>query len=150
GIYLVLAPWNPPSLQPVQPDGTVALPDGLSCAGPLRIMLQVDDPWTTSGWPTWPESNSFTCAAPGAPSSGDAEQDHLSRFVAGDGEPPAHLNHPERAWQLVHLAYDLVHSGARPDLTERCGEALRNQPGAALLALLETGFDHQACITALI
>jgi hypothetical protein len=150
GIYLVLAPWRRPSLQPVPADGIVALPDELRNAGPLQVMLRVEDPWTTSGWPTWPGSGSFTCDAPGVPSSGDAEQDLLSRFAAGHGELSAHLSHPERVWQLVHLANDLVRSGARADLTERCGEALRSQPGAALLSLLETGFNHKACITALI
>src|SRR5260370_30790280 len=149
GIHLVVAPWRPPSLQPGQPDGIVTLPDELSSAGPLRIMLRVDDPWTTSGWPTWPESDSFTCAAPGVPSSGDAEQDLLSRFVAGDGEPPAHLDHLEPAWQLVHLADDLVHSGARPALTERCGDASCSVAGAAPPALLQTGFGHQPGMTAL-
>lgn len=150
GIYLVLAPWRPPFLEPVQADGIVTLPDALSNAGPLRVMLRVDDPWTTSSWPAWPGSDSFTCAAPGVPSSGDTEEDLLSRFVAGHGELPSHLDHPERLWHLVHLADDLVRSGARSDLTERCGEALRSQPGPALLALLRTGFSPKACIQALI
>src|SRR6185312_3916051 len=60
------------------------------------------------------------------------------------------LSHPERLWELVHLANNLIHSRARADLPERCGEALRNQPQAALLSLLETAFDHQASVTALI
>jgi hypothetical protein len=150
GIYLVFAPWRPPVVLTVAADGIVRLPDELHDAGPVRILLQVEDPWTASGWPPWPQADSFSCYSQGIPASEDPEQDQLSRFISGEGVLPEHLDHPERLWQLVHLADDLIRSGARADLTQRCGEALRGQPCAALLSLLETGFDHQATIPALI
>lgn len=150
GIFLVFAPWRGPVIVPVSEAGAVGFPDRLRQAGPVRVLLRVEDPWTSSGWPAWPGSDSYLCEAPGSPAGTDAEEDLLSRFVAGEADLPEWLGYPERLWHLVHLAGDLLRSGARADLAERCGEALRRQPRAALLSLLQTGLDHRACVPALI
>lgn len=151
GIYLVFAPWRGAAVLPVSTDGVVVLPNELRAAGPMRVLLRVEDPWTMSaGWPAWPGTGSFTCTASGVPASADREEDLLSRFVAGHGELRHHLDHPERLWHLVNLAADLIRAGARTDLTERCGEALRRQPRAALLSLMEIELDHRSNVTALI
>jgi hypothetical protein len=63
---------------------------------------------------------------------------------------PAPVRRPDRLWLLVLLANDLIRSGARADLAERCGDALRRQPRSALLALLDAGLDHRASVKALI
>jgi hypothetical protein len=150
GIYLVYAPWRHPVVQTVSADGSAVLPPELHDAGPVRILLQVEDPWATSNWPSWPGADSFTCDAPGVPTGDDPEHDQLSRFIAGTGALPERLHHPDRLWQLLQLADELIRSGARADLLERCAEALRRQPRAVLLALLETGFDHHTCVSVLI
>ena len=150
GIYLVFAPWRDPVLQPVSADGVVTMPGELSNEGPARVLLRVEDPWTTASWPVWPGPDSLVCHGLGVPASTDAEERLLSLFVAGQCELPEHLQHPGRLWRLVDLADSLIRSGARPDLSDRCGEALRAQPRAALMSLLEADLDHQACITALI
>ena len=150
GVYLVFAPWRRAAVLPVGADGVAVLPDELRAAGPMRVLLSVEDPWTMSGWPSWPGPDSFTCTTSGVPASADREEDLLARFVAGHSELPQHLDHPERLWHLVNLAADLIRAGARADLTERCGETLRRQPRAALLSLLKTDLDHRAGVTALI
>ena len=48
GVYLAYAPWRPPVELPVSADGTAALPPELRDAGPLRVLLRIDDPWTVS------------------------------------------------------------------------------------------------------
>lgn len=150
GVYRVFAPWRGPVIQPVSTDGVVGFPDELRNAGPVRILLRVEDLWATSNWPPWPGADSFHCDNAGVPASDDPEQDELSRFVAGIGGTPERLHHLERLWQLLQLANELIPSGARADLSERCAEALRRQPRAAVLALLETGFDDHTCVPALI
>lgn len=150
GIYLVYAPWRHPVHLPVSADGVAVLPDELRSTGPLRVVLRVEDPWTTTSWPLWPGSDSYSCEALGIPAGNDPEEDALSGFLAGARDMPEPLRRLDRLWQLIHVADDLIRSGARRDLAERCGNALRSQPKAALLALLETGLDHRACVTALI
>jgi hypothetical protein len=149
-VHLVYAPWRNPVVLPVPADGVVVLPQGVHQAGPIRVVLRVEDPWTTTGWPTWPGPDSLFCKASGIPAGIDPEEDVISCFLARSGELPEPLRRPERVWCLVNLAEDLMRSGIRADLRERCGEALRKQPRAALLALLESGLDHRACVSALI
>jgi hypothetical protein len=150
GIYLAFAPWRAPVIHHVGSAGVVELPEDLRGAGPLRILLRVDDPWTTSAWPTWPTSGAFTCDAAGVPAGEDPDQARLSSFIAGHEDLPERLGRTERLWQLVHLADDLIRCGARADLKTRCSEALRRDPDAALLALLGAGLDHQDCVVGLI
>lgn len=150
GVYMAYAPWRRPVILPVPPDGIVVLPERLRDAGPLRVVVRIEDPWTTSNWPSWPGRDSYGCSSPGIPAGAEPEENGISCFLAGSGELPEPLRHPDRLWRLVHLAEDLIRSGARADIGERCGEALRRQPQAALLSLPEAGFDHGACVIALI
>ena len=48
-LYLARAPWRPPVVLPVPGDGVVPLPPEVRNAGPLRVLLRVDDPWVVSG-----------------------------------------------------------------------------------------------------
>jgi len=150
GVYLVYAPWRNPVVLPVPAEGVVVLPDGLHHVGPIRVVLRVEDPWTTIGWPTWPGHDSYGCESSGIPAGVDPEEEGISSFLAGSGDLPESLGHPEQLWQLVCLAKDLMQSGVRADLRESCGKALRRHPRAALLALLEAGLDHRTCVSALI
>ena len=125
GVYLAYAPWRPPVELTVSADGTAALPPELRDAGPLRVLLRVDDPWTVSSWPAWPGSGAYSCAAPGVPASEDKEEEDLSRFVAGEDELPELANHLGWLWQLADLAAQLVPAGARADLAACCGDELR-------------------------
>jgi superfamily I DNA/RNA helicase len=150
GLYLARAPWLGPVILPVPEDGVVRLPDSVRDAGPLRILLRVDDPWTVTDWPDWPSRNSYTCDAPGILFSADPEEDALSRFLAGKGDLPAVPRRVDRLWKLIHLADDLVAAGAPANLRERCAAVLRDQPGPAITGLLDTGLDSRACVLGLI
>ena len=84
-LYLARAPWRAPVIVPVLDDGVVELPPEVCDAGPLRVLLRAEDPWTATNWPDWPGRDSFACAAPGIRASADLEEDALSRFLAGTG-----------------------------------------------------------------
>lgn len=150
GIYLVYAPWRSPVELSLTSDGSITLPPELQDAGPLRVLLRIDDPWTMASWPKWPGSDAHECAASGIPSSLDLDEENLSRFVAGMGEIPQQTKDLGRLWRLVDLAAHLVRVGARADLAARCAAELRRQPRAALLALADAGLGHAEVIWALI
>jgi superfamily I DNA/RNA helicase len=150
GLYLCRAPWRAPVVLPVPRDGVLQLPPGVRGAGPLRVLLRIEDSWTVTDWPDWPTRNSYACDASGIPVSTDAEEDALSRFVAGEQDLPAHPRRVDRLWRLIHLADDLIAAGAPADLRERCAAALRDQPWRAVTGLLDTGLESAACVASLI
>ncbi|MGH3275995.1 MAG: UvrD-helicase domain-containing protein [Streptosporangiaceae bacterium] len=149
-LYLARAPWRAPVVLPVPGNGVVPLPPDAYEAGPLRVLLRVEDPWTVTDWPGWPGRNSYPCDAPGTPASTDPEEDAFSRFLAGQGDLPALPHRLERLWRLIHLADDLIATGAPPNLRERCSTVLRHQPERALMGLLDSGLDSAGCVAGLI
>ncbi|WP_370327694.1 hypothetical protein [Euzebya sp.] len=54
GIYQHLNPTAPPSTLVVPTGGTVLLPAELIHAGPLRVLLRLEDPWVPKPWPPFP------------------------------------------------------------------------------------------------
>ena len=149
-LYLDRAPWRPPVVIPVPADGVVKLPPEVRDAGPLRVLLRAEDPMSPVNWPDWPGRDAFVCAAPGLPASSDMEQDALSRFLAGERDLPVRPRRVEHLWRFLHLAGDLIATGAPADLRERCSAALVTQPSLALTGLLDSGLDSAACVTGLI
>ncbi len=150
GVYLPYAPWRPPAELAVAADGTAELPAELHHAGPLRVLLRIDDPWTASCWPAWPLSGAYACQGAGGPASADPEEESLSRFVAGDAGLPPLVNHLGWLWRLVDLAADLAEAGARKDLAAQVTGELLRQPRAALLALAGAGLRQANVVHALI
>jgi len=149
-VYLTRAPWRPPVVLPVPREGTAELPVAVREAGPLRVLLRVDDPWIVSEWPAWPGRSSYACDAPGVPVGADPDEDALIRFLAGEDDLPVSPGRVDRLWRLVQLATDLIGAGAPANLRERCAAVLRERPGPAVAALLETGSDTAACAVGLI
>jgi hypothetical protein len=150
GVYLAFAPWRQPAELLIAADGTASLPAELQDAGPLRVLLRIDDPWTVSSWPVWPGSKAYACKALGVPRSADPEEQSLSAFVAGEAELPEVKHHLGWLWRLVDQAPALVDAGARTDLAERCTGELRRQPRAALLALADEELSQADVTHALI
>ena len=150
GVYLPYAPWRPPAELAVAADGTATLPAELHHAGPLRVLLRIDGPWTASGWPAWPLSGAYACQGAGVPASADREEESLSRFVAGDAGLPPLVNHLGWLWHLVDLAADLIEAGARKDLAAQVTGELLRRPRAALLALADAGLRQADVVHALI
>jgi hypothetical protein len=149
-LYLARAPWRAPVIVPVPDDGVVKLPPDVYEAGPLRVLLRVEDPWTVTNWPDWPGRDSFACDAPGVPVGADLEEDALSRFLAGTRDLPMRPYRVERLWRLIYLAADLIAAGAPADLRERCSAVLRDQPRLAMGGLLDAGLDAASSVAGLI
>ena len=109
-----------PSRAAVSADGTAALPPELRDAGPLRVLLRVDDPWTVSSWPAVAWIRRRTAVqAPGVPASADPEEAGLSRFVAGEAELPELTASSRLALAARRLGRcSLYRPGARADLAD--------------------------------
>ncbi|MDB4872420.1 MAG: hypothetical protein JWL97_3424, partial [Gemmatimonadales bacterium] len=96
GIYLVTAPWREPWVLPVE-DGLIGLPPELLDSGPMRVLLQIEDPWTFTEWPRWPVgAGGFLCDRPGFYQAGDVEETALASFLIGDAPFPTDVAHPAR------------------------------------------------------
>jgi hypothetical protein len=150
GVYLAYAPWRPPAELPVEQDGTITLPADLRDAGPLCVLLAIDDPWEPTNWPSWPGAAGYQCHAWGIPASDDEDEEQLSSFVAGAGDVPKETTHLDRLWWLVRKSGYLVGAGARPDLAKRCAVAMRERPREALMALADAGLSHDDAVHAMI
>jgi hypothetical protein len=150
GLYLTRAPWRPPVLLPVPREGEVQLPTGLSESGPILVFLRVEDPWTVTSWPAWPGRDAYLCDAPGFLIGTDDEETALARYLAGDGDLPVSPQHLARLWRLVHLADDLLRTGAPINIRAQCAALLRAQPSRAVAALLEAELDAGTAVACLI
>ncbi|MEU8799779.1 hypothetical protein [Spirillospora sp. NPDC048819] len=134
GVYPVTAPWRRPVLLPVT-GNRIELPEELRDAGPVRVLLQVEDPWAFTDWPRWPSGQVFTCDRPGVYEAGDEEETALGTFLMGDAAPPTRVERMERLWTIVDLDDDLQGSGAAPYIAGPCERRLLAAPRAALGAL---------------
>lgn len=151
GVYLHYAPWRGPQILPVGNDGAVPLPAELQGAGPLAVLLRVEDPWAPDDWPNWPGDGAFVCQVPGIPrGDDDPEELAVSQFLAGAARLPDHCNDLGRLWKLTELADELERSGGPNKLYEHCGATLCRRPTHALEALADSGLTPDACVVALI
>ncbi|UOE20242.1 hypothetical protein NI17_003070 [Thermobifida halotolerans] len=139
-LYPHHAPWRPPAIVSVSTTGRIPLPGDLREGGPMQVLLAVDDPWSVSEWPTWPDrrtANRLTCPAPGVPHSDDPEEVLLSRVLAGDASASrlrGTLDNAARLWRVVGLADHLVAAGVDRATIDACARALGAFPVTALLA----------------
>ncbi|MBR8743511.1 hypothetical protein [Nocardiopsis sp. MG754419] len=137
-VYECGAPWRAPVVAPVNADGSIVLPE--RAAGPVRILLAVDDPWSVGDWPRWPDPddpNAVGCGLPGRPEGADAGEESLcAAFSDGSGLAELPLTHDNavRLWRVLGGRRVLLRSGVPVHLLEACATALSRSPVAALLA----------------
>jgi len=149
GIYATTAPWRGPEVAPVAADGTVALPSELRHAGPLLVLLRVEDPWVPADWPSWPKG-SILVTGDGHFTGDDPEEAALSRFVAGVGEFPAQVDDLRRVWTLVHLAPQTRSAREARGFQEACAHPLRCCTIDAIKALADLGLTPSQTVVAVI
>lgn len=107
-IWCSSAPWLPPRAVSLTADTTL-LPSDLVDVGPLLCEVFVDDPWAAVEPPRWPSTNAIRVNQPGWFSAGDAALTALSRFLMGEGPPPASTRAIPEVWSaLLFAASDQV------------------------------------------
>ncbi|MFC0552543.1 hypothetical protein ACFFHJ_16765 [Planotetraspora thailandica] len=148
GIYPTTAPWREPIVEPVGADGSVPLPVELRDAGPLLVLLQVDDPWVPVEWPRWPKQY-LMVGGDGHVISDDPEETALSRFISGEGDFPHEVDGLWRVWTMIDLAERLRPASDLQRFIMTCSRPIQRRPFDALTALVGLGLKPArtlACI----
>lgn len=134
-VYAVRAPWREPASLPVT-DARIELPQRLRGAGPLRVVLRIEDPWVPEPVPAWPViGRSILVEAEGHPSDGEADENALSAYLAGEGEFPAGDLDFTRLWTIRGLIGGLALEERAGDVVRAIDKAIFADPRRALNAL---------------
>jgi hypothetical protein len=149
GVYVMTAPWRDPLVTPVAEDGTVPLTEELRQAGPLLVLLQVDDPWVPVEWPDWPEKY-LLAGGDGYLVGDDAEETALARFITGEGEFPEHVSDVRRIWTMLRLAPRLRAASDVRRFQMTCARPIQHRPLEAINALAALGLEPGRTVAAVI
>ncbi|AFR08044.1 hypothetical protein [Nocardiopsis alba] len=155
-VYVCGASWRPPVVLPVSTEGRAILPEALREAGELRVLLGIEDPWSISEHPRWPQPrdpNVLVCAAPGRPRGADADEERLcAAFAEGEGLDTLPVSHDNavRLWRVLGTSEHLLRSGVPAERIEACAAALGRAPLPALLAHGGADLSAQESVWALI
>ncbi|KQY51562.1 hypothetical protein [Nocardioides sp. Root140] len=143
-MYTVRAPWREPtSLQVV--NARTELPEHLRGAGPLRVVLRIEDPWVPEPVPAWPAiGRSVLVEADGHPCDGEAEETLLSAYLAGEGELPAGDLDFTRLWTIRGLIGGLALEERAGDVVRAIDDAVFADPRPALNALTASGVPDRS------
>lgn len=134
-VYSTRAPWRDPASLPVAA-GRAVLPPWLIDAGPIRVLVRLDDPWAPLPVPEWPApGKSRLVEAEGYPLDDDAEANTVSGFLAGEGDLPAEASDLTRLWSVRGLLGGLALGDRIAEVAKAVDAALHAQPRAALLSL---------------
>ncbi|MFE9321890.1 hypothetical protein ACIHDR_03660 [Nocardia sp. NPDC052278] len=148
GVYASTAPWREPEVVPVE-HGRITLSDNLRDAGPLAVLLQIDDPWVPVEWPRWPES-AHMVGAEGHLVSADPEEAALAAFVAMESDFPDDVADLSKVWTLVLLDERLRSAMSIQRFRLACSRPLLRRPRHAMEALVGLRVNPDQVIIALI
>jgi len=141
-VYQVRAPWRGGKSFPIE-DGRAAISTDLCNAGPLRVLVRVDDPWLPAPIPIWSDTRVFL-SAQGWLESEDDEETAFSRWLASGGPVPDRAK-PAWAWATMAWLPSLcLHDHDWHEIVGGCRGFLLSDPVASLLALQCNGIPPQA------
>lgn len=134
-VYTTRAPWRDPASLPVAA-GRAVLPPWLMDAGPMRVLVRLEDPWAPLPVPEWPApGKSRLIEAEGYPLDDDPEAIAVSAFLAGEGDLPAEASDLTRLWSVRGLLGGLALGDRITEVAKTIDAAVHAQPRAALLSL---------------
>jgi hypothetical protein len=134
-VYSTRAPWRDPAYLPVAA-GRAVLPPWLVNAGPIRVLVRLEDPWAPLPVPEWPAAGkSRLVEAEGYPVHDDPEATAVSAFLAGEGDVPAGASDLARLWSVRGLLGGLALGDRVREVAAAVDAAVHAQPRAALLSL---------------
>lgn len=137
-VYATTAPWLSPEPVPVVA-GRAELPTNLRRAGPLVVMVRIEDPWVPLDVPEWPSpGDCVLVGCDGHVVSEDAELTALSAFLADDGPAPAVVTDFSAVWTARGLAGELGIGSRAAEVTAALDRILRARPREALLSVTES------------
>lgn len=149
-LYSTRAPWRSPAGVEVA-GGRAEVPEWLRNAGPIRILLRIEDPWAPEPIPEWPSARrSSLVEADGFPVGDSPEETELSAFLAGEGGLPAEIKDFTRLWTVRALLGSLSLTTRTASVADAVEHAILADPRSALLALNSSGATSRAIPSLLI
>nr|WP_131721717.1 hypothetical protein [Mycolicibacterium komanii]CRL70025.1 hypothetical protein CPGR_01807 [Mycolicibacterium komanii] len=147
-VFPTRAPWIEPASLPIA-DGKASLPDWLIDAGPMRVVVRIEDPWVPLPMPEWPQPGTSTFVdADGWVIGNDQEETAVSMFLAGISQLPERITDFVRLWTArSHLS--ALGLGSRvEEVSKAIDAAVYAEPAAALGALTnaEVSGDSIPCL----
>ncbi|OHV62899.1 hypothetical protein [Pseudofrankia sp. BMG5.36] len=156
--YQLFAPWRESLLVALDSAGRAPLPPELRDAGPLLVMLRVDDPWLPRDWPDWPDPADRDDVyllrdrmwRPPADSGMPAGEVELSAYLAGGADLPRSAGGATAALRLTQVAADLRRHEVPGDGRQAVASLLAARPAEALEASLTARLDAAALVAPLV
>lgn len=140
-VYLTRAPWRSGIEIPVV-NQMAPLPPAYVNAGPLLVTVRVDDPWLPEPVPAWPSRSSWVpVEAPGWFAGDSAEEEALSKFLAGMGPFPEGDPDLEWVWAILARLQTMRVFDRFVEVAQACSDELRSEPASALVSLAEVAID---------
>lgn len=134
-VFATRAPWRGPAVVPIS-SGRALLPTWLTDAGPLSVLVRIEDPWAPEPIPEiTPERDVKLVLADGWVTDGDDESQALSGFLAGVRELPDNVFDLSRVWTARALAASLCLGERLVEVVTALERLLGKNPREALLAL---------------
>lgn len=143
-VFATRAPWiEPASLTIV--DGEACLPDWLNDAGPMRIVVRIEDPWVPLPAPEWPQPGTSTFVdADGWVIRDDQEETAVSMFLAGISPLPENITDFVRLWATRSQLPALALGPRTEEVSKAIDAAVYADPSAALGALTDSEVSGDA------
>lgn len=137
-VYATHAPWLPPAAVAVV-DGRVDLPAHLQDAGPLLVLVRIEDPWMPQEISEWPNpGEAWLLEGFGHVITDNPQLTQLSAFLAGDQSLSEEIKEFKALWTTRGLLPRLGLAARREEITERLDQVLNSHPREALLAVSES------------
>lgn len=134
-VYATRAPWRDPIAVQITA-GRAQLPSSHVDAGPLRVMVRIEDPWAPSPIPDWPEAGtSRLIESAGYPHDEEPEATAVSAFLAGQGDLSPQTSDLTRLWTVRGLVPGLSLGERIRDVAEAIDTAVHADPRSALLSI---------------
>lgn len=137
-VYPTRAPWRPPVALAIE-CGAAGLPADLVDAGPLRVLVRIEDPWAPEPAPDLRRTGTSPVIQSGYVVDEDAEATALSAYLAGAGDFPPMITDWVRLWRVRSTLGSLWLDDRIVSVRETIDRALAHEPRVAIMALMSAG-----------
>lgn len=145
GVYQLMAPWRRPELISIDEQGEARLPEELVVAGPLLVLVRLEDPWAPAPWPAWPHTGAAVEREGWPEPTSDAEASAI-HYLAGLTRVPS----DPAAYPYLWAAWERSNEISRHVAPRALAEDIRNQFSldheGAIESLRETGLSSSTAL----
>ncbi|MEE1752983.1 hypothetical protein [Streptomyces sp. SP18CS02] len=143
-VHSALAPWAPPVMATVTPEGTIPLPSDWRDAGPVvaRLLTGADPrpSAAAAGWPDLRDDDTLVLRRPqGVPGFVEGLEREMAVYLAGAGPLPQVPRALPYQWLIAARGRDLRSCGVREAAPAECLRALGVVPEQALVHAADAG-----------